>query len=348
MRGLKWLLIIGIICSGLTLYFWANKTKLNRILPRGAVTVTVAPIKTIHYTPAIEAIGSVTAYESVTITVNVTEYVKKISFKEGEFIKKGTTLVILNSAEEHAQMASLKSRYDESVAHFKRSKKLMSKNFQAQSAHDVRQANMRSAKAQLDVINAKINDRIIKAPFDGVLGIRKISEGALLKPGDAVVTLDMVKPIKVDFTLAERYLSKIYQKQTFSAKTTAFPNITFNGEIKLIATRIDKQTRSIVVRGQLSNKKELLKPGMLLFIKIKTKSKKVFVIPEQALMSQANSRFVYIVQKNKAVKIPISIIERHQGNIYVEAKLPLNSQLVIDGAFKLNPGMAVEVKNVAQ
>jgi len=85
-----------------------------------------------------------------------------------------------------------------------------------------------------------------------------------------------------------------------------------------------------------------------LFIKIKTKSKKVFVIPEQALMSQANSRFVYIVQKNKAVKIPISIIERHQGNIYVEAKLPLNSQLVIDGAFKLNPGMAVEVKNVAQ
>lgn len=309
--------------------------------------VTTAPAKPQLFTPNIEAVGTAKAFESVVISSNVTEYLRKIYFKDGQSVKKGEVLVSLETAEEKAQLASLKAKYRETKLRFERSQKLHKQRYVASSEYDTNQAQMEFAKAQIQTIEAKINDRIIKAPFDGVLGIKQVSEGALLEAGDPIVTLDMLDPIKVDMRLPARFLSQIKIGQTIKVKTAAYPKRWFTGKINVISSRFDEQTRTIKVIAIISNKQTELHPGMLFTICIPTKPKKVFLIPEQALLAQGTERYIYVIEDNKAKKVIVKLIARHNAYVEIEANLEPQQAVVVEGGFKLKPNQAVDVKHVA-
>lgn len=346
MRILKWGIPIVLVTTLLGWFYIARTKNPSLSLSKPpAVSVSVTPFESKKYTPMIEAIGTARAFESVVISVNVTEFVEKVHFKDGQYVKKGAPLITLGKDEEQAQLMRIKAQLGEAKAQFERTKKLIKKNYSARSEYDLREATMKAAAAQLQEINAKINDRIITAPFSGILGFRQVSEGALLEPGDSIVTLDMIKPLKVDFTLAEHLLSKIKIGQTFQVESIAYQDHTFKGTISAVATRLDEQSRSVKVRGIIANKKQQLKPGMLLKIRIPLKAKRAMIIPEQALLSHGDTRYIFAVKNNIAYKIPIEIIQRNQGQLIIRAKIPKKSMLVIDGGFKLKPGMKVDTQD---
>lgn len=315
--------------------------------PEQAIAVSVAKIQSKDVERVIEAIGSVKAYESVTISANVTEYVKELFFNDGDYVEKEAPLVELISDEELAQHGSAKARLIEAQANFDRIAKLLRRHHASKAEHDNTYANLQSAKAKLDEIKAKLNDRTIRAPFAGVLGFRLVSEGSLLEPGDKIVTLDMIVPIKVDFTLAERYMGHVSQGLPFKAHSIAYPDHTFKGKITAIASRVDEQTRSVTVRGKIANKDKKLKPGMLLKIFIPQQARRVLLIPESALLARGNERFIFIIENNRAKKIPVKVVERVGDTVHIDAEIAKNTEVVVDGGFKLFENTKVKIKHVS-
>lgn len=345
-KGLLYLLLITVLLVVLPFSFHAIQSQhhLPVIRPIASInTVSVAIFSPVKIFDHIEAIGTAKASEAVTISVNVTEYVEKIYFEDGAYVKKGDLLATLQSAQERAQLKEAQARLAQMKRYHDRVLQLAGKNYLAKSDFDASESNFKSAEAKVDEIEAKINDRTIRAPFSGVLGFRQVSYGTLLEPGQEIVKLDAINPLKVDFNLPEKLLSLVKIGQQVQARSIAFPQEVFTGNIKAIAARIDAKTRTILVRAVIDNPKHLLRPGMLLRINIKEIPREAMLIPEQALVAVNEHRYVFIVNDNNTVsRKEVKVLGRHQNQVEIRG-MPANSKIVVDGGFKLVPGQKVKI-----
>ncbi len=313
--------------------------------PPPKVSTTIVQAE--EYNQQIEAPGTTLASESVVITANVDEHVEKIFFDDGHHVKKGDKLVELDSEAEIAQLDQAKARLIDAENQFNRTLELSKKKYTSKAEFDTKEANLKTAKAELSEIEAQIRDRVIIAPFDGILGFRKISQGALVQKGTEIVTLDAIDPIKVDFNLSEKYLKSIKPQQKIIATSVAYPNQKFIGYIKAIDSRINSQSRSIMVRGIIENKKHELKPGMHMQIHINLPNQNSIMIPEEALTPISGKQTVFVIQSNNTVKRKtVEINGRKNGKAVISSGLKEGDKIVVDGGFKLQDGQKVE-PNVA-
>lgn len=351
MKKLLTLLIIITLITGI-FFIYEYQTnagsKQKRLPARSPISVKVVPAQQKEIMQTIESIGTAKAFESVTITANVTEYVRKLYFDDGHTVKQGDILVELSSQEEKSRLQEAKAKLLEAQQQYDRITNLLKKSFSAKSEYDTQKANLESAKAQVDQYQSQLNDRVIKAPFDGILGFRQISVGTLLEPGDAVVTLDMINQLKVDFAIPEKLLTKIKKNQSFLAKSIAYPKAHFNGHIETIDARLDEASRSIMVRGIIDNQALKLKPGMLLKIELPIGKQSIIKIPESALLAQGKQRFIFIVKAGKAIKRNIKVIRRRGNEVDVGGDVHAKDLVVCEGAFKLRSGQEVTVVHAHQ
>ena len=335
------------ICYFITIIiasFWilnahAARPKAGRPVP---VTATTAKVETVQ--DNIEAIGTTKALESVTLTSNITETVEGIYFEDGQVVKKGQLLVQMRDAEEIANLREIKHQITEAQKQFSRTSRLSRQNIVSKSENDRREALLRVAEAKARALEARIRDLKIVAPFDGVLGFRQVSVGTLVQPGTAIATIDAINPIKVDFTLSEKYLSKVYNDQPIIAHSTAYPKRNFAGKIRTINHRIDPISRSFTVRALIENNKSLLKPGMLLDIAIKQPARQNIVLPESALVPIGGKQYVFVVLANGTVqRREINLGLRAHGKVEVTKGIKPGEKIVLDGGFKLRSGQRVHV-----
>ncbi len=312
-----------------------------------ATPVTAMLIKTQPIDDTINALGTAVAFESVTITADVTEIVRSIHFNDGDYVKKGQLLIQLSTSEEQAQLASATAIVNNAQKNFDRTLNLSGKNYIAQSQHDQAKADLETAQAKAKEIQANINNRIIRAPFNGYLGLRQVSPGALVQPGTAIVTIDKTDPMKVDFTLPEKYLSQIKIEQAVEATSIAYPDRKFNGKIVAVNSRIDTATRSFTVRANFDNKNQLLKPGMLLKISILIQSIQAILIPEHAVILKNGKKYVFVINsKNNSVdQKTVKLGQRESGHVVVTQGLKKGDTIVVDGAFKLTNHQHVSIIN---
>ena len=205
-------------------------------------------------TDRLEALGTLRARESVVLTASVTETVTRIHFDDGDRVNAGQVLVKMTSAEEHAQLEEAKSQYE-------RIKPLAAEGTAAKSLLDERQREWETARARYAAIISRLDDRLIRAPFAGVVGLRNISVGALVGPGDVITTLDDLSEMKLDFSVPTTFLQTLRPDLAIIASTHAYPERRFEGIVKSIDSRIDPITRTVMVRAVLSNPDAVLKPG---------------------------------------------------------------------------------------
>ncbi len=314
----------------------------------GTTVVDAVKVKQHKVQEKVEAIASAKAIESVMISPSVTEYVKTIYFKQGKRVKKGDLLVLLDSAEEEARLQEAEAMVVEAELQYQRLKGLLKDKYTAQSEFDKQYSLVKIAKARVQRIKSMIKDRMLRAPFDGRLGIKKVSEGALLKPGEAIVTLDKIQPIEVNFSIPERYYASLKVGLPFSATISAYPHKIFHGKIATLDTRFDETIRSIAVRGLVDNKAHLIHPGMLLKISLPISEQQLLVIPEDALLAEGEDRYVFVIDKatNKVHRKSISIISRRGPWLDVKADIAAGSLIVTNGGFKLKDGQQVKINHV--
>ncbi len=311
---------------------------------RAAPGVEVAPAGLHRFVDRIEALGTARASESVTLTAQVTETVARIHFADGQTVRKGTILLELDHAEEDAQLAEAEAALQEAERQLARIRELVARGNATKAAFDEQMRNVAQARARMAQVQARIATRVIRAPFDGVLGLRQVSVGALVTPGDVITTIDDITPILLDFSVPERFLSALAVGQTIRARAAAFPDRLFTGRIVAIAPRVDPVTRAVTVRAELPNADQLLRPGMLLEVAVIGRTRHSLAVPEEALLLIGRQHYVYVIRPDgTADRRQVTIGQRLPGIVEITNGLAAGEKVVVAGILRLRPGVKARI-----
>lgn len=307
------------------------------------VAVTAAVVEKAAIYEEIQAVGTTRAWESVELTSTVTDKIREINFEDGQFVEQGTVIVRFRSEEEDAELLGAKARLEDSKRRLSRDIKLYKEGSLSREEFEESMLRAKDAQAAYKRFSARVDDRVMRAPFSGLLGLRDLSAGALVKPGDLITTIDDISQVKVDFPVPASALADLQVGQQIEALASAYDG-SFTGEVVSINSRVDANTRAVTVRSVIDNADMKLRPGMLVKIILKTKPRTALVLPEEAIMANGKQKSVYKISKDsKAELMPITIGARYRGTVEIVSGLKKGDLVVADGGFKLKPGDMVSV-----
>jgi membrane fusion protein (multidrug efflux system) len=309
----------------------------------GPVSVVARPVKATEFAYETEALGTSKANESVDVTAKVTNRVVAFHFREGEQLQKGSVMVEFDGTEARASVAAAEAALNDATRQWKRSQELFQSKMLSAASLEQLEATRLTTQAQLDAARARLDDTVIRAPFSGHVGLRNVSVGSLVTPGQVITTLDDTSVIKLDFTIPETFIAALAAGQQIAANSATYPDATFRGRIATIGTRVDPVSRSVVVRALIGNQDQRLKPGMFLTVHITRAAGKALMIPEQSLVPESSRQYVYVIRDGKANKVEITIGRRRPGEVEVLKNLNVGDMVVVEGGEKLKNGAAVTV-----
>ena len=317
------------------------------VIAAPATTVITKTITTSQITPNFEALGTLKADESVILSATVTETVSAIHFDDGSQVNAGDVLIEMTSMEEQAQLKEAQSAVAEAKRQYDRLTTLIKSDSTSQSLLDEKRLAYESAKARVNASMARLDDHSIKAPFSGRVGLRNISLGTLVKPGDMITTLDKVDTLKLDMTLPATALKSVRQGMQITAVALADNKIEYRGVIRSVDTRVDPITRSILVRAVIQNTDYTLRPGMQMSAQITSQPQNALLIPEESLVRSGDKEFIYLVVdvdgQLVAKQQTISTLGRYQGDLLVDDGLNSGDIIVVHGNMKIKNGSPVSV-----
>jgi membrane fusion protein (multidrug efflux system) len=308
-------------------------------LPR--VTVVTAQLE--PWSDTLEAIGTARANESLDITANVTETIAEIHFQDGQEVEVGAPIVSLALGEEAAELAAANARLEEERRELKRLEPLLASKAVAQRLYDERRTAVVLAERAVQQVKARVGDRVITAPFSGVLGLRYVSVGSLVEPGDLITTLDDIETIKLDFPVPSVYLSSVQIGSVVRAQSPAYPDQQFAGTVSSVDSRIDTETRALIVRALLENPQHHLKPGMLMTVSLQKNPRQAVTVPEEALLLQGQTVYAFVVGDDRTVqRVEVRTGERRDGRVEITDGLREGDAVVVRGQQNIRHGQEVE------
>jgi len=309
--------------------------------------VILAPVskKLIH--DRIEALGTTRSIESTRITSTVTEKVNAVHFQSGQKVNEGDLLIELSKAEQQAELARARAIRGERKLALKRLEQLDERKLTSPDEIDRTRLELEQAEASISAIQARIDDRIIRAPFDGVVGLRNISVGALVETGDLITTLDDTSVMKLDFSIPSVFLSDVSPGLKVRARASALGGEEFEGEVRSIDSRVDPVTRSIIVRALVPNPDYKLVPGVLMQVDILRNQRQAIVTAEAAMLPLADRQYVMRVvgegDSATVEKVEVNTGLRMPGYVEILQCLTEGDRVVTHGNDKLRPGDKLDI-----
>jgi membrane fusion protein (multidrug efflux system) len=294
-------------------------------------------------------VGSLQGNESVIIRAEIAGRIVGIDFNEGRAVKAGDVLVRLDGTELAAQVAQNEATLELARANVERAKPIQAENLISPQAFDELSAKLKESEANLAVARERLNKATIHAPFSGKLGLRQVSPGDYVQPGQALVNLEDISVVKVDFRIPEARVGRVAVGQSLSIRVDAIPGRTFSGTITAIDPRLDETTRTALVRARVPNPRGELFPGMFARVSVVIGERpNAILIPEQAVVPIGNDAFVYRVVDGKAAMIKVVIGQRGAGEAEIVSGLTPDDLVVTGGQMKIRDGAAVNVINQGQ
>jgi len=347
---MRWL--IGVVLAGLlaaTGAWW----HLSRVPAQGAntavtqkasdVTVDAAPVNLGSIRRQIEAVGSLRSNESVIVRPEIAGRIAEILFDEGQRVTRGTPLVRLDTSIARAQVDQMSAALALSKVNFERAQELMKKGAGSQRTYDEAFAKMRADEASLALTQATLDKMTLVAPFDGILGLRKVSVGDYVNPGQDIVNIESIEILKVDFRVSEVYAVQLKIGQAISITLDAIPGASFDGEVYAIDPAHDPNGRAVILRARTANKNGLLRSGMFARVALIIESgRKSILVPETAIVPMGQEQFVFVLDNDKVKLAKLKVGQRRGGMVEVVQGLETASIIVTEGALKLRDGMTVK------
>ncbi len=314
---------------------------------RGPTFVVTEPAQIREVRDQVEAIGTTRANESVIIAAKLTDTVSRVNFDDGQLVEAGEILVELTNSEQAALLDEAEANVRDARNQARRLESMAADNLVPLSELDAAQARLSAAEARYQSILARLEDRLIRAPFSGMLGFREVSEGTLVTPGSPITTLDDVSIIKLDFSIPEVHLNLIRPGLTLTAESSAFPDQSFTATVRTVGSRIDENTRAATIRAHIDNPDLILKPGMLLTVHLTTATREVLMVPESALLQRSSQVFVYTIAEDRANMRQIRTGVRSSGWVEVDYGLEPGEAVITEGTIKIRDGAPVTTERVA-
>jgi membrane fusion protein, multidrug efflux system len=313
--------------------------------PNGRVDSSIAVVTAVATTERVSnklnALGTARANESVDITTKTSNLITAVRFQDGEWVKRGQVLVELDSAQARADLAEAEAARTESTSQYNRSRELASTRAVSESQLEQLEAQMKANVARVAAANARLEDTVVRAPFAGRVGLRRVSVGSLISPGTVITTLDDTSVMKVDFAVPENFLGSLRDGLPVVALAAAFPGREFEGKVGSVDSRVDLVTRSMTVRALMPNPDNLLKPGMFLNVRLARDERDALIIPEAALVPEQSRQFVFVAAEGQAQRREVQIGTREPGRVEIVAGLQAGERVVVEGTQKIRDGVTI-------
>lgn len=295
----------------------------------------------------LSTVGTLRADESVVVRPEITGKISRIHFNEGQRVAAGALLFSLDASVLGADVNEARATLENARRANARVGQLANDQLISRSDADKARADLGVSQARAASASAQLAKTSIRAPFGGVVGLREISVGEVVSPGQALVNLVRLDPMEVDFSVPESDLSRIATGQKVSVSVDAFAGELFDGEVAAIEPVIDANSRSVKLRARISNPGYKLRPGQFARVALGTAEQQgtALLLPEQALMQEGDTRFVYTIVDGKAKRVEIKTGQRVPGKVEVVGGLKAGDQVITAGQTKpmMRDGMGVMV-----
>ena len=309
------------------------------------IVVETHTVQTRALADDVSAVGSLVSNESVVLRPEVSGRIEAIRFRDGETVRRGAVLVELDAAVERAELQQARANLTLAESNFRRTQDLFGRKFVSQSSLDDARAKLEVARAGLALAQARLARMQIRAPFDGVVGIRSVSPGDFVKDGDALINLEDIATLKLDFRLPELYLDRVRPGQALELSSDVLPGEVHSATVEAIDPLVDAQGRAVRLRASLVNPEMRLRPGVFARVRlILAERAEVPVVPEAALVpAPGNTQFVYRVEDGKVQRVSVTTGQRRDAMVEVVDGLAPGAVVVTAGQLKLRDGAAVKV-----
>lgn len=354
LRSLLVILVLALLAGGLAFlkYRQIQQDIAMFSQPQPPATVSAVRVSTTSWQPRLEAVGNVQAVQGVVVNNEVAGQIERILFESGDQVTAGQELVKLDTEVDEADLNGLRAGLNLAQLQLERNQKLLRDRAVSQGEFDQISAQVTQALAEVQAKQALIRKKTIRAPFDGQLGIRRVDLGQFLDAGSAIVELEALDPVYVDYALPERRLSEIAVGQPVEVRVSAYPDQVFKGKIRAISPAVNRETRNIQVRALLQNPDRRLLPGM--FAKVSTllpTKDQVLTLPRQAITFNTYGDSVFMIQPGEGEQEGQLVVQRRQVDtgatrgqeVEVLSGLQAGDQVVSAGQVKLRNGAAVTI-----
>lgn len=321
-----------------------RKDKSSAGSPAETYVVETFTVQPVTFRETLNATGTLLANESVALRSERAGVVREINIQEGRPVKKDGLLMKVDDSELQAQLQRAEARLALDQASERRQRELLSRRGISEAEYETSLANLNIAKAEVGLIRAQLAKTEIRAPFDGIVGLRQISPGGYVTPGTILVSVQDVASLKLDFAISERYLSLLHPGQDITFRL-AGRSEKFAGTIYALEPAIDVNSRSVLVRATVPNPDGRLLPGSFAEVEVALDEKAgTILIPSLALIPGMSEQLVYIHQDGRAAVRKVQVGLRTADAVQVVEGLHPGDQVITTGILQLRPGMKVQAK----
>jgi len=309
------------------------------------VQVVAVPVRSEPVSESVSLIGNVLPNESVDLSAETDGIVKEIRFQEGEPVKKGDILIVLDDTKFAPQLADAEAQLDLSRTSLERVKQLLRDKLISQQEYDTAAAMFSVNEAAVELKRRELKDARIVAPFSGITGERRISPGQVITKATRLTQLVDLETVKIEVNVPERYLSQLREGQHVEFRVAAFPKDTFKGEVYFISPQLDAGMRTALVKARIPNPDRKLRGGMFANLELTLQLREsALVIPEPAIINNGDNTMVFIVTAtNTAAMRPVTTGLRLAGKVEILQGLTAGEMVIVEGLQKLRPGAPVSL-----
>lgn len=293
---------------------------------------------------SVSAVGELRSNESIIIRPEVGGRINEIRFEEGATVAAGDVLVRFDDTVQRAELAQAQAHLQLSERTYARARSTFERGHTSEQILDEALGQVQINKAAAQLANARLRKMTISAPFSGIVGLRRVSLGGYLQPGDEIADLESIDPLKVDFQVSERYVRIIRKGGSVQVRLDAFPHRTLDATIYAIDSHVDTRDRSIAVRARLPNPDGQLRAGLFARIRLIVEDRpNSIVVPEESLIPRGSRRFVYRVIDGRATLTEVVLGLRRTGSVEIVSGLSAGDTIITAGQAKVREGGEVQI-----
>lgn len=305
-----------------------------------------------EFSDQIRVLGVARGRRSVNITSSTTELITRVLFTDGQRVAAGQPLVALEAREEDAGIIEAQAQVARARSMYDRYKELNDRGFASAAMLEQYETEVEVAQASLAAARARSGDRVIRAPFGGVLGLSNVTAGTLVNPGAVITTLDDIDVVRVDFPLPERYLGIVRSGLPITATVDAYGNESFSGRIAIVDTRVNEQTRAVTARAEIPNPGGRIRPGMAVRVSVAQGQRTAPAVPEAAVQYEGDGAFVYRIAPGAngatAQRVEVETGAVEGGFVEIISGLNAGDRVVGSGLNRIQPGAPIRVGDQPQ